>query len=791
MMKTSTNTDFPLTVEISFQKLVEYYHSHLDGGNEMYAARAQQIFDIVEKYPKLVNGLKTQREVDAHEDQMKLLFEDLFPTVLTSNEIKIATVPYRDIIFKSTKRFRDIIKEPSGSTNMVLAGFDDRLNYIMGCSMILMFHYGYKVDFRRPTYYSVRDANDIMRYYRVLYNADFTEIIKTDKAVDITQEDVDELLENFDNIDLWKEKFPPQSYIFKGFVIATLFDLTLDVSISNFKTELLKNDTLDTNRTEDSQGIFRSIFGLPNLKIGVTDYNAEEGIFEMIPGKELPSYILNGKTSVKCVDALCDVSYYTLFKQNEIYVVTNTAKYAELYPDNRLYKKFRDQGVASFILIAVVHHNKVLAVLELTSNEVNALNTINAVKLKDIMPFMVESVVRSKQLAENAIELLIQNECTSIHPSVHWKFKKEAKRVITQQANGQQAVFKEIVFEDVYPLFGQIDIKGSSEARNVATQQDLLLQLKHISEIIDKIYAIEELPIYEQLKYRVNDYISDLKETLKVNSERQVLNFVKSEISPLFKHLSKKSDILKSLIAEYYELVEDNTGLVYHHRKDYDESVMSINKRLASILDKKQVDAQAMYPHYFERFKTDGIEHNLYIGESITKLNSFNKIYLYNLRLWQLQVMCEMENAYYRMKSTLPIPLDVASMILAFNSSLSLRFRMDEKRFDVDGTYNARYEVIKKRVDKAHIKGTNERITQAGKIAIVYSQGDDEKEYLKYIGFLQSKKYLDKDEEIVKLEDLQGVTGLKAIRVSVLYSKGKSNAKEYYTYEDLMEQLES
>ena len=73
-----------------------------------------------------------------------------------------------------------------------------------------------------------------------------------------------------------------------------------------------------------------------------------------------------------------------------------------------------------------------------------------------------------------------------------------------------------------------------------------------------------------------------------------------------------------------------------------------------------------MYPHYFERFKTDGVEHNMYIGESITKQDSFNEVYLYNLRLWQLQVMCEMENKYYKLKKV-PITLNVASMILVFN----------------------------------------------------------------------------------------------------------------------------
>ncbi|MGK0427179.1 MAG: hypothetical protein ACJAUR_001289 [Ulvibacter sp.] len=285
--------------------------------------------------------------------------------------------------------------------------------------------------------------------------------------------------------------------------------------------------------------------------------------------------------------------------------------------------------------------------------------------------------------------------------------------------------------------------------------------------------------------------MDECNNAFQVDSERHILSFLKSEIIPLYKHLSEKSEILKDLIGEYYELVDEDKGFIYKHRKDYDDSVMLVNKRMASVLDSKQIDAQRMYPHYFERFKTDGVEHNLYIGESITKEKTYNRIYLYNLRLWQLQVMCEMERDFYNLKETLPVSLCVASMILVFGGSLSLRFRMDEKRFDVDGTYNARYEVVKKRVDKAHIKGTNERITQAGKIAIIYSQKEDEVEFLKYIEFLQSKKHLDNNVEVLELENLQGVAGLKALRVSVLYTKGRDTSKEYYTYEDLMDTIGS
>ena len=79
-------------------------------------------------------------------------------------------------------------------------------------------------------------------------------------------------------------------------------------------------------------------------------------------------------------------------------------------------------------------------------------------------------------------------------------------------------------------------------------------------------------------------------------------------------------------------------------------------------------------------------------------------------------------------------------------------------------------------------------LPKKGKLVVIYSQKTDEREYIKYINFLQSKNYLEDEIEIVELDDLQGVTGLKALRVNILYHK-KENDKEYYTYEDLMKEI--
>jgi hypothetical protein len=107
------------------------------------------------------------------------------------------------------------------------------------------------------------------------------------------------------------------------------------------------------------------------------------------------------------------------------------------------------------------------------------------------------------------------------------------------------------------------------------------------------------------------------------------------------------------------------------------------------------------------------------------------------------------------------------------HAPLSIRFRFDEKRFDVDGAYDIRYEIIKKRIDKAVVQGTTERVTQPGNVAIIYNQPAEAKEYRGYIDYLQALGYLTGPVESLELEELQGVHGLRALRVPVALDNPK------------------
>jgi hypothetical protein len=116
----------------------------------------------------------------------------------------------------------------------------------------------------------------------------------------------------------------------------------------------------------------------------------------------------------------------------------------------------------------------------------------------------------------------------------------------------------------------------------------------------------------------------------------------------------------------------------------------------------------------------------------------------------------------------MPLPLRTTQLIFAHDRTIDISFRADERRFDVEGTYNIRYQMIKKRIDKVHIRNTDERLTQTDKIALIYFNRKDIEDYLPYLQYLQETGVLQRDLEELELEELQGLSGLKAFRVGVV-----------------------
>ncbi|MBF4487252.1 GAF domain-containing protein [Flavobacterium sp. CSZ] len=779
----------PFKTIISFHKLIESFEEIALSNVDYRANYAKAILKEIEPIPEFRTGIQDFSIIKNNEALIKNLLADLFPTALTQNEIKAVTIPFQNISFNYTDRFKKILRNAGDEFYMEIRDFDDHQFYINNCCLILNNYYNQKIDFNKPFFYDIPDEDGVEKHYRILYNADFMEIIPTENAVELTQDDIDLLFDNYNDLELWKSKFPKGSWILKGFGIVSLFDATTESAISNLKSNLLKPDSKTVATDEIVTNIFKSIFKIPDLRVGFIIYNPEEEKF-IRPAKldnQLKSFLLAKDQEVDCKNAFFGCSFENLLDNKEPFVISNVKKFIEESSNKKLGEHLLRQGIQSCVFAPVIKNDHLLGVIELVSGNAREINSVNATKLELVLPYLTDTIDRYNTDMQHQVEAIIQREYTTIHPSVYWKFKKESQNYFQNNNPTKDYIFKEIVFKNVYPLYGQIDIKGSSEHRNETVKTDLKSQLTTLLEIFDNQKPNANLVLLEQRKFELESLRNELDFPLKADTEQQIQRYIEEEIHPILKN-TKGNAINEKLEEIYFETLDEKTGLFYQERKKFDNAMSIINKKLASVLDKKQIEAQQIYPHYYERFKTDGVEHNLYIGASISPTKPFDIMYLHNLRLWQLQTLCEMELEHHQLKESLPYELDVTSLILVFSAPLSIRFRMDEKRFDVDGTYNARYEVVKKRIDKSNIKGTKERITEKEKITIVYSQNSEEAEYLKYIKYLQHKKILEPSIEQFEVEDLQGVSGLRAIRVKVINNSTNPVAQKI-TYQDLLDEL--
>ncbi|MCL1668337.1 GAF domain-containing protein [Elizabethkingia ursingii] len=756
----------PFKTLIAFHKIIASFEETALSEVDFQATYAKSLLDEIKKYPELTEGTEKMEDLRPYEPIIKVLLADLLPKSLTQNEMKAITIPFHLYTFIHTKRLNKILKDAGDHYDFSFRGISADTYYILNCCVIISYYYGVKVDaMDTPLFLDIPDKKNITHHYRVLFNWDFMDIIPTNKAVDLSAEDITELIDNFSDIALWKIKFPEQSWILKGFSIMTLFDATVENAVSSFKSNLLRED--NAIHLEEIESIFRSIYKIDDLRIGFTSFEKVMGEYNLkIVEKQLYSHLLYDSTIAECEEMLYNETVENMLKKGELLVVPDIDK-IPITDSKKTYfiDKLKRQHVKSFIFVPLIQDDKVLGLLEMSSSRVRELNSVNANKLNFILPFIKDKVSKAFSETENHIEAIIQKEYTSIHPSVKWRFQEEALHYLNNRAFGKDYTLQEIVFDNVYPLYGQIDVQGSSEFRNQAIMQDLINQITDLIAVFTKINQTYKLPLFEQKVFDLERNLETL--SLSTDTEQLMLDYFNLDVHPILENFRKnnKNSLILNDIDAYFDRINPEMVGFYEAQQDFDNSITLINKKLVTILDEKQAEAQEYFPHYYERYKTDGIEHNMYIGASIAPDKNFEPYYLKNLRLWQLHVMCEMEDQFRKLQPELPHQLEITSLILVFATPISIRFKMDEKQFDIDGSYNVRYEITKKRIDKAKIKGSTERITQKGKLVVVYSHAHEEVEYMGYFNLLQHKGLLNGDIEKFDVEDLYGLIGLKAIRV--------------------------
>ena len=158
------NIESPLVLKVSFNKLLNEYQNLIDADNDFIAANARRVLKIAEDNPILRDGFSDLNILKTHEKEIEGVLQDAFNPLLTNNEIKTASVPFQDVIFNSSERFKSILKTAGNDFELQIKNMPKDQRYIIACTIILNFCYGYDLNFKRPFFYEIPDKNGVMRY---------------------------------------------------------------------------------------------------------------------------------------------------------------------------------------------------------------------------------------------------------------------------------------------------------------------------------------------------------------------------------------------------------------------------------------------------------------------------------------------------------------------------------------------------------------------------------------------------------------------------------------------------
>ncbi|HUR11840.1 MAG TPA: hypothetical protein VM012_10750 [Flavitalea sp.] len=766
--------EIPFNSAVSFKPLFRAWIANIKEGREGAGRLYEQLMEEVKKYPELMDPIHDMEIIRKHKLLIDEMMATIFPITLSYKEDLFAvSVPLTYHTIHSSDLFRSLFLTPDGDMVQIpdeKTGDKLREEKRAGAyQLILKKFYNIQLGGNVASIHNYKNPETgLDKYIELAIDARFIDVF-TDQPLPEMPEDcasnchrLDDILNKPELMD-W---LPLDKFRFEGIAIIHIKEVTERSIINNIKNTLLTlHSFTDVEGFKQLQDQIENLVGVPGVHIGITPFFRVNSHYVFSELHNASSIFLNALEGSEEKIKLFQQIQRIFGKSQELLVIPTLDDEAiKNYP---FFSTLREAGWKGVIVCPLYHNQRLIGILEIVTKSEGKLDNKIVSKMEPAIPLFELALEKTAENLDSQIDKVIKEQFTAVQSSVEWRFTEAALNYLTRVQKDEDTKIENIVFENVHPLYGAIDIRNSSTERNLAIQKDMLEQLEMAGTIVRKAQEKSKYPLLEEIDYKIRKYTHSVSNIILSDDEIAINHFLKEEIVQLFQHLKIVSPHLEKEIESYFSSINAGVEMVYHHRKDFDESITYINKAVARFMDREQQAAQQIYPHYFERFVTDGVDFNIYIGQSITPLIPFDEFYLKNLKIWQLTTLAKAARLSRKLENNIPISLQTTQLILAHGFPISISFRPAERKFDVDGAYNIRYEIVKKRIDKVRIKDTNERLTQPGQIAIVYSQPKEATEYMEYIEYLQTQGLLMQDIEKLELEELQGVSGLKALRVAV------------------------
>ncbi|WP_439585302.1 GAF domain-containing protein [Dyadobacter bucti] len=740
--------------------------------NEEKTAK-KQFFDIVlQEFAKadLENKELTENNLHAYEHLLELVYACQSPTMSGADEVIWGLCkPMQPLIVYSTDTLHDLMiglveKDKQKPVTKSIEDYtNERLRVIYGFILKRLYHF--ESVLRKELYHIHTDPGTAAeRYLEASINTDFIEIISLRELPVIKFRQLKEYISENMGFEMLKSLLPLDMFRFRGLAMITVTDVTGRQAVENIKKIRL------TRTPGNEETTYRTV--TRSLKMLLCNDKIEFDFFPFVRvnDKFVFGYEKGGTGVLYNVWGEKTLSPEEFQQRAHSYSIDPQSFYSRDIRQEDLTQysflaSFITQNVTSLALLPLFRNQTVVGIVAIHTwgEDVFEVGTM-AMLEPAIQPIALLMQVYIDEF-NLEIEKIVKEKFTSIQPSVQWKFNEAAWHYLRAKKKNLPIMETEPVhFSHVYPLYGAVDIRNSTIERNQAIKHDIDHRLGLLAETLSALRAIHKSSLLEQMNFSCKTWQKVTEQDQLTTTEENNLGvFLNNEAGKYLDHLAGAEPRTEEIIQTYFNTVRDAVS----REQALETSMQLLNNAINNYLEAEQQELQLSYPCYFEKFRTDGVEYDIYIGQSIAPDKPFSHFHLRNVRLWQLSSMAAIARLTHSLLPGMPVELRTTQLIFVHNNTIDISFRTDERKFDVEGAYNIRYQMIKKRIDKVRIRNSQERLTQPDMIALVYFNKKDIEDYLPYIQYLQETEILESEYENLDLEDLQGLTGLKAIRLGV------------------------
>ncbi len=301
------------------------------------------------------------------------------------------------------------------------------------------------------------------------------------------------------NLEMLAQKFKLENYQIEGLLLLEGIDVTAKEQMRILSQLLVEPESLmQQQKFEKIDKLMRSLFQADDM---ILLRNEGEKQLKLFIGSEYlttANYLM-----LYLTNSLEDSLLMKAASKNQIQNIIALEQCCQTECEQNLYQK----GFCSLLLIPLVIQSYcsqeesdipvILGVVGLTSNHPNNFHPSCYKHAQELIPSL-----------STAVRQTIQQRFTNIrniHPAVEWRFLQEAER----RSWGLPP--ETIVFEDVYPLSGICDLRGSSVERNCAIQADLLKQFRLGLTIVEALAKEKNSAFCQQLRQDLLEYIQSLE----------------------------------------------------------------------------------------------------------------------------------------------------------------------------------------------------------------------------------------------------------------------------------------